>query len=219
MQQMRTIFGVLTITTLFLFETCAGTRNQVNEVHKSSKTRGTRLELTEVDVLARHDWSSEDVAVLGFHLGMKRAEAMENARERKLTLMATTHQDTSPCSVSHCDVCDEKVICNGIGLEFDSGESVDAINIVRTEPDFSSEVRNASIVRHFKGRTYSFFHNYSNELRLKLLGSESKREENASVKYLYPKFGVQVYVSHSPNRGVPEGSAGLTVSFVHPNDN
>ena len=78
----------------------------------------------------------------------------------------------------------------------------------------------ASATRQFKGQTYLFFHKYSNDLRLKLFGSEFGREgedvRTRSTIYLYPQLGMKIYVSLSGNGRVPESEADLMVYFVRP---
>ena len=218
MQQIRTILGLATIA-IFL---CAGNSvaapGQASVKHDVPKA-GKQLELTEMDVFATQDWSAEKISVLGFHLGMNRSEAIENARKRGLNLIASIRGDSAPCSVSACSVCDQQnILCDGIGLDFGNDDLVERINIGRPILGSPQDLRKASIIQQFKGQTYAFFHGYSNELRLKLFGPDSGREEDRSMwmKYFYPRLGIEVNIDLSSKKRVPENKENLSIDFVHP---
>lgn len=169
-----------------------------------------RLEMTEVDVFAKSDWTSEDITILGFGVGMSRLDAKEKAQKQGLIL---------DC-VDYCDVCNRsKTLCKGIGLYFDKDDHVRSVFVVRPIIEASPTLRKFSVTQQLKGKTYQFFHEYSNELRLKLFGSEARREDETSwgvTKFFYPMRGMDVDVNLSPNKSVPENEADLIVTFTHP---
>ena len=216
MLQVKVILDVLSATVLTCVGTCMPPTGQMNETRHSAKAE-TQLELTQADVFATRNWSSEAISVLGFRLGMKRAEAIENARKNRLDLIASTLADTAPCATTACDVC-EKNACVGVGLNFGNDDRIEAIHVMRPLRESAQDIRAASITRHFKGQTYSLFHSYSDELRLRLFGHEADRIEDRKVratKYLYPQFGMEVSVNLSANKRIPESKADLTISFFH----
>lgn len=182
---------------------------QVSGEVKASNPRRA-LEMTEVDVFAASNWVSDDVTILGFRLGMSRLDAKENARKQGLVL---------DCA-DYCDVCNrQNTLCKGVGLRFGQDDHVQSIFVVRPIAEASKTLRKFSVTQQFKGQTYQLFHNYSNPLRLKLFGSESRREEDSVrgiVKYFYPTRGVDLDVNLSPNKNVPESEADLIISFVRP---
>jgi hypothetical protein len=219
MPQIRAILGVLTIATLFGAGTSVVASGQAAGKHETPKAERP-LELTQVDVFAKQNWTAEDISILGFYLGMSRTEALDNSRRRGLNLIASTAADSAPCAVSECDLCYEKHLCNGIGLHFGSDDRVEGIYVSRPPQEASPELRRASVTQQCKGQTYLFFQRYSNDLRLKLFGPESGHEgDNPAVRsttYVYPRMGIKIFVSLSGNKRVTESEADLEVYFVQP---
>jgi hypothetical protein len=207
MQQIATILRAISVFALCALTSIA-LRGQAKD---SAASGGGVLELTETDVLANHDWTSEAIRVLGFHLGMSRAGAVENAHKRNLNLNC----------LRNCDVCDQQnVLCNGISLRFGGDGNVDAIYVMRPLAESPEDLRKFSVTGEFKGQTYSLFHRYSDALRLKLLGAEVGKVEDRETRtttYYYPRFGLTVYVDRSANPKVTNSQADLTLSFFRPN--
>ena len=197
---LRTILSVVAIATYF----CVGT---------STVAVASRLEITQVDVFTKHNWTAEDISVLGFYVDMPKVDAAENAHRRGLLL---------ECMTFYCDVCEKQnfVLCNGIRLHLGSNERVEEIYVYKPLEEASPKLRRASVIQQFKGQTYIFFHRYSSYLRLKLFGRESGHEGDdpatRSTTYLYPRVGIKVYLSLSGNKRITEDEADLGVSFVHP---
>jgi hypothetical protein len=177
------------------------------QAQKSAAGTGRVLELTQVDALAKRNWTSENIRVLEFHLGMSKTEAIENARKRNLNLNC----------LKNCDVCDQQnVLCNGISLSFGSDGNVDAIYVMRPLAEAPEDLRKFSVTGQFKGQTYALFHTYSDALRLKLLGPGAGRVEDHATRtttYYYPRYGLRIYVNRSANPKVSESQADLTLSF------
>lgn len=166
------------------------------------------LEMTRVDLFSEANWTSEEIKILGFHLGMSRADAEENARSHGLTLRC----------LKYCDVCDTKdVLCKGMGFHFGADDSVESIYVFRPLQEASQKLRKFSVTQEFKGQTFRIFHSYSDDLRLRLFGRESRREEEPvtrTTKYFYSKRGVELEVAFSPNKTVSETEADLTITFA-----
>jgi len=207
MQQIGLFFRVVTVVVVLVFVSIV-IRGQAQA---SVASNGRVLELTQVDALGKANWSSADIGILEFHLGMSRAEAMENARKRNLNLNC----------VKNCDICDQQnVLCNGITLRFGSDGNVDAIYVMRPLAEAPEDLRKFSVTGQFKGHTYSLFHAYSNSLRLKVLGPAAGKVEDHATQtttYYYPRYGLTLYVNRSANPKVSERQADLTLSFFHPN--
>jgi hypothetical protein len=206
----RAILGIVTMAPLFCAGPLAASSSQAAGKNESPKA-GHLLEITQVDVFAKHNWTAEDISVLGFYLGMSRVDAIEGARKQSLGLNCA----------DYCDVCDQQnVLCSGIGLHFGSDDRVEEIVIMRPLQEASPDLRRASVTQQAKGQTYIFFHEYSSDLRLKLFGRESGHEGGdpvvRSATYLYPRMGIKIHLSLSGNKRITESEADLEVSFGHP---
>jgi len=196
---------------LLLSATLAFALVQIVRGQKAASPQGP-LEMTREDVFAARNWTSDEITVLDFHLGMNRAEAIKNARKRELELFCVRF--------TSCDVCDNTdTLCDGINLHLGSHDQIDSINVFRPLTDAPEDLRKFSVIQQFKGQTYVLFHSYSNVLRLKLLGPESSRQDDRfmrTTKYFYPLRGIQLYVSLSHNKQVQESDADFSVTFDLP---
>jgi hypothetical protein len=208
MLHIRIVLMVATTTILFCGISGGGSVQADGRIERPNRTR--KLEMTEIDVFAKSNWNSEDVTILGFGLGMSRHDAEEKARKQGLML---------DC-VDYCDVCNgQKTLCKGIGLYFDKDNYVRSIFVVRPIAEASTTLRKFSVTEQFKGKAYQIFHQYSNALRLKLFGSEARREDDNSrgiTKYFYPAQGLDVDVNLSLNKSVLENEADLIITFTYP---
>ena len=75
------------------------------------------------------------------------------------------------------------------------------------------------MTQKFKGKTYIFFHWYTNALRLKLFGPESSRKEDKvgrTTTYFYPGRGIEIFVFLSTDKNAEESQKGLSVTFTQP---
>lgn len=180
-----------------------------------------RIELTKRDLFEFKHWDSTRIDVLGFHLGMTRHEANLNASRNGFRLAIFDLRGSETCSGDKCEVCDAKAVCPGIVLDF-AGEQVVGLRIIRIAEYADPEVRRAAITNRFKGQTKLLFDNYSNGLRMKLFGTEDRREgpsdknplSQSDVTYKYLSLGVNVFVE--PNPHGPESTSDLTIAFVAP---
>jgi len=187
----------------------------------ASAAGGERLELTQKDLFEAVNWDSTRVDILGFHLGMTRQEANEDAQRNSLRLVIPDVRGTTTCSGEKCELCDAKFVCPGIMLDFDHDGKVVGIDIFRIQ-DAAPVVQKAAIINRFKGKTRLLFNHYSNDLRLKLIGHEDSRQlpsdqnplYHGMVTYKYPRLGLNVFVSSNPHG--PESTSDLIVSFVVP---
>jgi hypothetical protein len=210
MKQLRTVFSVVAIAIFFGVGTYRADSGQVTE-RRGSENALHLLEITKADVFAKHNWTAEEISVLGFYLGMSKTDAVENARKQDLRLRC----------LNYCDVCDnQNILCNGIGLGFGSDERIEGIYVMKPLEEAPPDLRRFSVTQQFKGQTYVFFHRYSTDLRLKLFGRESGHEGDGprvrSTTYLYPSIGLKIYLSLSGNTRITERDADLDVYFAHP---
>jgi hypothetical protein len=96
------------------------------------------------------------------------------------------------------------------------------MSIAKVPEDAAKEVRKNALQRRFKGATRDFFEKYSKELRLKLLGPESRKESAPpedlirGLAFLYPELGVVIRVTSCPS-GPPESPCSdLHLDFMPP---
>jgi hypothetical protein len=181
-----------------------------------------RIELTRTDLFSVRDWKASNVSVLGFHLGKTRGQATATAVKQGLQL--ADYDCRGSCRGSLCDVFCKGFVWVGITLGFNSDGSVERVG-VGVPPFFADPaVKEASVVRKFKGATYRFFTQYSEALRRKLMGAgvvETKTESShrsplKPIRYSYPARGVEVYVSR--DRSSPHQLIELSISFVSPKE-
>jgi len=191
----------------------------------AQKTKG--IEVTVSDLFATKDWKSTQVRVLGFRLGMSREDANENAHKHDFVLLVPDLRNLANCGRNICEVCNSGGICPGITLLFDKEERVESIEITRTPRDAALAVRKAAITRKFKGSTYEFFNEYSENLREKLLGPGVliRREIQSppkvpllDVSYRYPKRGLEIHASIDESLSTTPVDIDLSVSLVLPID-
>jgi len=209
---------VLTVFLIFLVEAAPVL---TTSLPKGAAPSAERVEITKKDLFEVKNWDSTQVNVLGFHLGMTRQEANVNARRNELNLLIPDVRGSATCSGEKCEVCDVRVVCPGIILDFDHNDRVVGIEVLRIQ-DAAPAVREVAVVRRFKGKTGLLFNHFSNDLRLKLLGHEDSRELPSDknplyqrmVTYKYLRLGVKVFVS--PNLHGPESTSDLVVTFVVP---
>jgi len=88
----------------------------------------------------------------------------------------------------------------GIDLFFETGR-VTKVSVAVSE-DMDPEVRKVNITREFKGLTFRFFNDYSDNLRKQILGSAEGKEKPALpgaattyVEYDYPRLGLVVHTT------------------------
>lgn len=162
---------------------------------------GPMIELTRTDLFASPGWSSKSVSVLGFHLGMTKQEALENADALgiKLTGEGAPNYER-PCSAStDCYVEDQRGFPTGITFEFGDKGKLSKLWITRAAED-KRPVRGGPPWVHwrFKGLTYELFSNYSDSLRQKVFGAETTKTIEANtdaLTYYYPRLGATLSLS------------------------
>ncbi|HLZ14195.1 MAG TPA: hypothetical protein VKP58_16555 [Candidatus Acidoferrum sp.] len=208
MQQIKRRIKFAVIVAFAFVSTAALAQGQVG-VSRVQAVSPSGLELTSVDAFANRNWNAKDVRVLGFFLGMSQADADNTAAKQSLALNC----------LRWCGVCDKgNVLCSGIDLHFDTDGHVDAIAVGRPLEEASQALRKFSVTQKFRGKTYIFFHKYSNALRLELFGPESGRKEDTvrARTYLYPLRGIEIYVNLSTDKNAQENEADLSVTFTLP---
>ena len=185
-----------------------------------SDTSTARLELPGIDLFAIHDWRSQQVSVLGFHLGMKWPEVAAEARARKLHLFFSgdPRRETACEGKGWCLVCEAPGLCDGLALAFGAEHEIVKLSIGKIPDVAAKEVQANALQRQLKGSTREFFDRYSKNLRLKLLGPESNREttEAKTVIFTYRRAGLIVKVSPCPEDLPESPCSGLELEFVPP---
>jgi hypothetical protein len=198
----RQRIGTTLYSTIMLFLLVGAKGGAISARSQAVKLDTRQIELTETDLFSRKDWNSTEIRVLGFHLGMTRRDADENARQRDLSLVSTV--DSTVCHGKICEVCDARDICPGVTLSFGDSERIDRMDVSRIPEDAAAEVRRAAIVLRFKGSTYQLFNHYSEALRIRLLGPgvlvskqvySPPKVPGLDVTYDYPERGLQIYAS------------------------
>ena len=183
------------------------------------------IEMTRDDLLGAKNWKSTQVRVLGFYLGMTRSHAIVNARRNGLSLLTSDLRNLAACEGSDCEVCYPRGICPGIALRFGHDGRVTNLQLTRVPDDAAAVVRRSAITLEFKGSTYQFFNNYSEALRLRLLGpgivvksqvQSSPKVSLMDVIYNYPERGIVIYALIDESSPQTPIDVDLAVSLVPP---
>jgi hypothetical protein len=154
------------------------------------------LEFAEVDVFADPTWTSTQVSVAGIRLGMTYEEANRQAGFHSYKLTALVPPWDGPCKAPFdCDLCERNKIV-GVDLLFGDDRRVANIRIhrLRNGPNPSPP---ESLQWRFKGSTYQFFNNYSDDLRVKLLGASPRLASpmtGGGDSYYYSRRGLKIAV-------------------------
>jgi hypothetical protein len=136
------------------------------------------VELTHTDLFGLPNWKHRPIAVNGFALGITRAQALEIANTRHLSLTPdgpprTAGEQNAPCTQSSCSV--GQIGGNWIGLDlFFEKDRITKIK-VSVPADAYPEVKKVNVAREFKGLTSQFFNHYSDSLRNTILLRARKR--------------------------------------------
>lgn len=173
------------------------------------------IELTRNDLFSQTGWDSRQVSILGVRVEMTRKETQKLLRAEGYDLedVESTNRD---CRSERCQVCNSKGLCPGLALSFDASNYVTSMTIEKIPADAVASIRKAAIAKRFHGKTYSFFNDYSNALRKRLLGPESSVEANSQYPdikaYWYDDRGI--IVSVNPGRSGLEKEYDLSVTFT-----
>jgi hypothetical protein len=181
------------------------------------------VELTKTDLFSLPGWERSMIAVNGFTLGITRTDAFRIAEAANMRLVPrsveTARKRRGPCLQDSCAVYGENWV--GIDLYFDATQHVNKI-AVGTSVDEYPEVKRASVIRLFKGRTAQFFNDYTDGLREQLLGhvegkvthdiiSGKQDSHFAYIEYDYLHSGIIVHVTLATGDPKP---LDLQVDFV-----
>jgi hypothetical protein len=197
-----------------LFVAVAPTFSQTKKASEETPA----LELTEADLFARPQWVSTQVSVLGIRLAMTRREATEQVRRRGLQLIALDGPlYENPCGqFEECVVCDSQKVFMGIRLVFGSNGKIAGIRLERIRNMGNPAARKVAIQWRLKGNTYRFFNDYSDDLRVKLLGRAPGADsiETGGTQYVYPRLGLRVAIRLFPNSEKDPALRGDTILLV-----
>jgi hypothetical protein len=184
------------------------------------------VELTKEDLFSLPDWKGRDVAVEGFVLGMTRKQAFEVAKAKGLTLRSDQPPGrvggvNLPCRGKSCSVSQVNGNWIGINLLFEA----DRLSRIKVSVpiDAYPEVKKVNIARKFKGRTYEFFNNYSDDLRKQIFDPAEEKQipikagaqisNLVEIEYGYLSSGVIIHATIDKNEHPPK-PFDLEVEFV-----
>jgi hypothetical protein len=182
-----------------------------------SALAGRTVELTEVDLFSLPDWEHQTIAVDGLTLDITKEQVVEIAKRKGLILrnkqmLRKVGEPNVPCTQRVCGI--DKLGGPWIGLDlfFD----MDRVNKIKVSvpADADAEVRSVNIAREFKGLTRQFFNNYSDDLRIKILGAADEKKTHPKsaggaepfytfIEYDYPATGLAVHVTVSKTEPTP----------------
>ena len=189
-------------TATLLAALCFSTATVAFAQSGSSRT----VELTETDLFSLPDWQHQIVSLDGFSLGVTRGQAVEVGKAKGLVLrnaaMGKVGESRVPCTQQECDVGQLGGPWIGIDLFFERDRVSKIKNSVPVDAD--PEIKKVNVARRFKGLTRQFFNHYSDDLRIKILGSVepkttqpklSTEAESAYTyfEYDYPQAGLAVH--------------------------
>jgi hypothetical protein len=157
--------------------------------------------MTQTDVFTRQDWNSNDVEIVGVHLGMSRYDA--NAAVRRFGFQLVENEPPSPGLFP----CSRSSLC-----VLSSGSNVDDLNIAFGNKGEVVEVELAvrfpeargRLLRSLKGRTLEFLAGtYTDALRQELFGKETAQilldgrwgAKWKDTRYVYADRGITITVS------------------------
>jgi hypothetical protein len=167
------------------------------------------VELTKTDLFSSPNWAKKTIAIYGFTLGSSGSDASRIADAANLTLVphmpGVVQKSPSPCFQETCDIYGKNSPWIGVSLSFDAAQRVNKI-AVGTSVDEIPEVKRASVIRFFRGRTAQFFNDYTDAFREQLFGhAEGKithdiisgKEDThfGYIEYDYPNSGAVVHVT------------------------
>lgn len=197
---------------------------QTEKAHAGEK----RIDLSSTDLFSVASWQQNQIAIAGFVLGMTREQAFQIASAGGLKLRSdrppkTLRDLTTPCLADSCAVSQLNGNWIGINLFFTADRLV---KIKISEPDDADpEVKKVNLARSFQGLTYEFFNNYSDDLRVRILGAKQAKEtpiteagqlsDLASVEYDYSHLGVVIHLTID-KRDHPAKPFDLEVDFIPP---
>jgi len=171
-------------------------------------------------------WQMKEIAVAGFVLGMTREQAFQIASASGLKLRSdqpprALGELKAPCPADSCSVSQLNGNWIGVNLFFTSDRLV---KIKVSEPvDADPEVKKVNIARSFQGLTHELFNNYSDDLRVRILGVAQAEETPitvagqisslASVEYDYSHAEVIIHLTLD-KREHPPKPFDLEVDFI-----
>jgi hypothetical protein len=184
------------------------------------KSTAAGIELTDSDLFSTRGWSSQQVRVMGFSLGMTWPEVQEHVRARHLDLIGegVPGKEAACAGQGWCQVCEAQFQCGGLALDFGTSREIIEMSISKVPEDAAKKARHNAIQRRFKGTTRDFFEQYSKDLRLKVLGPESSHESVGAlgIEYRYRELGLVIEISPCPSHPVESPCSELELKFVPP---
>lgn len=175
---------------LWLFVICCSLTISVNAGQRV-------IELTESSLPPLGQWTSAQLAVFGFELGMTRAEVFSTAQRQELRFKDNSDLRKATCEDDWCDLVNRQGWYKGVDVHFDQHGKVDRIRIsVNTAGD--ADVLKGVVARSLRGGLGELFQHYSSELRLRLFGREDEQKVRKNLRaiyrdYTYRHLGIELH--------------------------
>jgi hypothetical protein len=165
---------------LWLFVICCSLTISVNAGQRV-------IELTESSLPPQGQWTSAQLAVSGFRLGMTRPEVLSTAQHQELRVKDDRDLRKVTCEDDWCALFSRQGLYKGVNLHFDQQGNLDRIRIsVNTAGD--ADVLKGVVARSLRGGLGELFQHYSPALRLRLFGREDEQKVRTEPHYTYRDY-------------------------------
>lgn len=158
-------------------------------------------ELSSQDVFGEPGWNSGNLCVLGLRIGMTRTEAVTAAERSGMRLSSTLHESPQRCE--WCDVM-QADFHQGVLVRFGDSDRISEILIDLYVVDAARDKSRHWVSQRLVGKIGQLARNYSDRLRLELLGKEDHKYEegpatglkapNWKQTFTYSKLGLRLNV-------------------------
>jgi hypothetical protein len=188
----------------------------------ASNKASSSLEITEVDLFSFRQWTSLDISVGGFKLGMTK-EDVSRLAERKAYKILDTLGRKQECEQERCDVYSQSSRPLGVSLVYGDDAKLREIEIDSSqmysesgEPDWAKDV----IALKLHGDTDRLVNHFSQELCHKLLGNETRKEQDGNSRVsaasaIYENRGIAIHYAIDL-RGKQRSFFDLELSLIPP---
>ena len=180
------------------------------------------LEITEVDLFSSRQWTSLDISVGGFTLGMTKEDVNRLAAQKAYKIFDTLGRKQE-CEQNRCDVYSQGSRPLGVSLVYGEDAKLREIEIdsfqmysESGEPDWAKDV----MALKLHGDTDRLVNHFSEELCHKLLGNETRKEENGNSRVstasaTYENRGIVIHYAIDL-RGKQRSFFDLELSLIQP---
>jgi hypothetical protein len=158
------------------------------------------LEISKVDLFSSRQWTSLDISVGGFKLGMTKEDVSRLAEQKGYKILDTLGRNQE-CEQKRCDVYSRGSRPLGVSLVYGDDAKlreieIDSIQMYSEsgEPDWAKDV----IALKLHGDTDQLVNHFSEELCHKLLGNETRKEQDGNSRVstasaIYENRGIAIH--------------------------